>query len=573
MKKRIPFLLLLTLFISINLFSQISEGGIPPSFKLINTKSLSSPSSYIVNADKKHINRLFREEAFDINKTKPSPIATAIPVEYDLIKDGKWTSLQDGSRICQLNIIAPDALGIILAYSKFYIPEGNKLFIYNKDHSQILGAYTCSTNPNGGSFSTEIIYGDELTLEYVEYFEEPANINISSIGYGYQGIINYTKASEPEGFNTSKECQVNINCTEGADWQIEKKGVARIYALIGSTWYRSTGSLINNTNNDKTPLFITAAHCIKANGRIANMSNIQFYFNYEFAGCVNEKEVPQGYNTMVGAEILVLTSLYGGSDGALLKLNDQIPDNYDVYFNGWDISEQPSKKGVVIHHPNGDVKKITTYNTPLATGTYSEKGGTSMENAHWAVQYTETTNGFGTTEKGSSGSPIFSQDKLIVGTLTGGTSSCNNKLGIDYYGKISYHWDKNSTADLYMKPFLDPIEANVKKMAGLANIENPIDPPIIDPEKTTKDAFAYWSENGNRNRLEIRLDNEDTADFFKKVTITSMGGYDIYRNSDIKYDGSLKRIHSVTTTGWPNGLYIVHLETTKGKRYSFKIIK
>jgi len=568
MIKRLLPLLFISLFVSTNLFTQISEGGTPPSFKFVKTKSFSSQNTHEVKVDKTVINKLLREEVFSTNQTKPSPIATAISVKYDLVKDGEWTTLQDGSRICQLNIFVPDALGIILTYSKFYIPKGNKLFIYNKERTQILGAYTNSTNQAGESFSTEIIYGDELTLEYVEYHNEPANINISSIGYVYQGIINYTKATELEGFSKSKECQVNINCMEGANWQMEKRSVARIYALIGSTWFRSTGSLINNTTNDKTPLFITAAHCIRdRRGIVANMSNIQFYFNYEFSGCVNEQEVPQGCKTMVGAEILVLTPLYGGSDGALLKLNDRMPDDYDVYFNGWDISEQVAKSGVVIHHPNGDVKKISTYNTPLRSNTYKDENGSALENAHWSAQYTKTLNGFGTTEKGSSGSPIYNQDKLIVGTLTGGNSGCYNTAETDCFGKISYHWDKNTSQIYYMKPFLDPIGANVPKMIGLANIDGrPINPLIIAPDASAKEAYAFWSSNDSRNELTVVV--KDEKDYIKKTFITSLSGYDIYRNSDIKHN-----IHTIQTIGWPNGLYIVYIETTQGSKHRFKIIK
>lgn len=572
MIKKGSSLLIILLFVSINIFSQISERGVPPSFAQMRSKSAGRDTvkEYQVKAEKRLINQLIREEAYSLSQTKPSPIATALPVNYNLTTDGDWTTLQDGIRICQLKIKAPGALGIILTYSHFHIPKGNKLFIYNKDKTQILGAYTTITNPSGGAFSTEIIYGDELTLEYVEYNDTPANIQISSVGYGYQGIMNFTKNSVPEGFNLSKECQVNINCTEGADWQLEKRSVVRIYALIGTTWYRSTGSLINNTKNDKDPLLLTAAHCIKDKGIIADMSNIQFYFNYEFAGCVNEKNVPESYTTMVGADILVLTPLYGGSDGALLRLNENIPDHYDVYFNGWDISEQISKRGVVIHHPNGDVKKISTYNTPTRNNTYIEVDGSAMTNAHWSVQYTETTNGYGTTEKGSSGSPLYNQDKLVIGTLTGGNTSCSNTSGTDYYGKLSYHWDKNTNEVDYIKPFLDPINANVKKMTGLANIDSkPIDP--TQPNESANEAYAYWPEDNSRNRLTVRL--KDQEDYIKKISITSMSGYDIYRNNDVKIDGSVDRAVRIQTTGWPNGLYIIYIQTVNGKKHGFKIIK
>ena len=50
-----------------------------------------------------------------------------------------------------------------------------------------------------------------------------------------------------------------------------------------------------------------------------------------------------------------------GSDGLLLLLNDEIPDDYNVFFNGWDRSNMLSLSGVGIHHPSGDYMKISTY--------------------------------------------------------------------------------------------------------------------------------------------------------------------------------------------------------------------
>ena len=47
--------------------------------------------------------------------------------------------------------------------------------------------------------------------------------------------------------------------------------------------------------------------------------------------------------------------------------------------------------------------KISTYTTTLGTGTWS--GGISS--GHWTVRWAATTNGWGVTEGGSSGSPLL----------------------------------------------------------------------------------------------------------------------------------------------------------------------
>lgn len=567
MIKRISIFFYFTIIICLYSYGQISEGGIPPSFRQNESKISKQLSSIKVEADKAKINRLLREEVFSTNFYTPSSVATVIPVSYNLTKDGIWTTLKDGSRICRLTITSPDALGIILSYDKFYIPEHSKLFIYNNDKSQVLGAYTSRTNPEGGRFSTELIYGDQVTLEYVEGGSELAEIIISGVGHGYQNIVNYQNKKSLVGFNKSGSCQVNINCSEGANWQSEKKGVARIYALIDAVWYRGTGSLVNNTLNDKAGLMLTAAHVVKQKGITADMETIQFYFNYEFAGCANEKIDPENYKTLIGADLLVQTSFHAGSDGALMELKTKIPEDYDVYFNGWSISEQQAKSGVVIHHPQGDVKKISTFTKPLVADTYFDSEVISMKNAHWRVEYTATTNGFGTTEGGSSGSPIFNENKLIVGTLSGGKSKCSDKTAPDFYGKLLYHWDKNIETKQFMKPYLDPLNSGVTEVKGLANIEGSIiEPPIIIPSDNAPEAYGFWSDSKDHNNLTIIIKSE--KEYIDKIRIVSLGGYDIYRNANISHNTV-----NITTAGWPNGVYIVYLQTSESRKLNFKIVK
>lgn len=567
MIKRLSSILLLSFIACVLAFGQISEGGIPPSFKLNVSKSLGISDKIKVEVDKSIISSLLREEAFNTSFSSPSSVATVIPVSYNLLKDGVWTILNNGSRICRLTLTSPGALGIILSYDKFYIPKNNKLFIYNKDKSQILGAYTCRTNPEGGKFSTELVYGDELTLEYVEESSEPAEIIISGVGHGFQNIVNYKDKASLVGFNKSGNCQVNVNCSEGANWQLEKKGVARIYALIGKVWYRGTGSLVNNTRNDKSGLMLTATHVIIQKNVVADMETIQFYFNYEFSGCANENIDPESYKTLVGADLLAQSPFHGGSDGALLKLRDDIPDDYDVYFNGWTISEQQAKSGVVIHHPQGDVKKISTYTKPLVTDTYYDSEVISLKNAHWRVTYSATINGFGTTEGGSSGAPIFNENKLIVGTLSGGESSCSKKNAYDFYGKLLYHWDKGTASSQFMKPYLDPLGLDVIELKGIPNIEGGIiEPPIITPSENAPEVYGFWSEDRGRNELTVVVKNE--KEYVNKINIVSIGGYEIYRKTNISHN-TVK----IITTGWPNGLYLVHLETSESRKLNFKIVK
>jgi hypothetical protein len=80
--------------------------------------------------------------------------------------------------------------------------------------------------------------------------------------------------------------------------------------------------------------------------------------------------------------------------------------------------------GTGIHHPQGDIKKICQDINTLTKATY---GGTSC----WHISQWDS----GVTEGGSSGSPIFDQNKRYVGQLYGGSATCSF-LFDDYYGRF-----------------------------------------------------------------------------------------------------------------------------------------
>lgn len=150
-----------------------------------------------------------------------------------------------------------------------------------------------------------------------------------------------------------------------------------------------------------------------------------------------------------------------GSDFYLVQIKAAIPSNYNAYYNGWSRSTTASTSGVGIHHPDGDIKKISTYTTAL----YSVSvGGTG---SHWEVSWAGTANGHGVTEPGSSGSPIFNSTGQIIGTLTSGYSACNALTDPDQYGKFSLHWSSNGTTSAkQLKPWLDPLNINPTSING-----------------------------------------------------------------------------------------------------------
>lgn len=558
-KKQLLFLFISSVF-SLSSFGQISEGGMPPSFSQVNTLRSASPVSSISVNHNLDIKRLIWEDEIVEKNGGPARVARVLPVDIDINKTGTWTTFSDSIKVWRQTIYAEGAKGLILSYKDFYIPEGAKLFIYNEDHSQVLGAYTKSTHPKGGSFATEIISGEKITLEYVvsATSKEQPRLLVEDVGY----IYNTRAVSLPPGkeINQSAPCMINVNCPAGDNWKNQKRGVVLLCFKINQWWAACSGSLINNTKRDGTPYVLTANHCFVTDG-IIDYSNMLVYFNFEFPGCQNEQVIPETARTLVGADVLVNSpieeTVYGvitrGSDGALLKLKGNVPTEWKPFYNGWDRRNIAATSGVVIHHPNYDLKKITTYNRPISTTTFygtdaNKKYITGATDASWEVVY----DGNSVTEGGSSGSPLFSQEGLIIGTLSGGQSECTKLFLPDVYGKFSYHWDYLEGENRQMKKYLDPINEGNKTLKGYdPNYPSGLEPEIVDD--TPKDIVIFPT-------MVDEEVNVNTSSIIRSIKIYDIAGRQIYTKSG--YNASTA---TIGVGGWQKGVYSVVIQSDSGK--------
>lgn len=389
-------------------------------------------------------------------------------VNYNLNNAGTWFQLPNGDKVWKFRLESPDALGISLLFDHWHIPAGGQLHIYNEAHTDLLGAYTSENNKTWGGMAVQHILGDVLIMEYYEPAEAAGQsvLNIDQVGHAYRQIYRIPNQLElPGDLRGSDPCEVDVNCSEGNNWQDEKKGVCRILVASpqGQGW--CSGSLINNTSLDCAPYVLTALHCGESS-TTANFNSYIFYFNYESSGC-GSGNAPTN-QSVTGCTKLADSGDGGGNNGSdflLVELNanniSQTLQNYGAYWNGWSAVNSGSPSGVSIHHPAGDRKKISTYTQTLSSTTW---GGTP--NTHWLVDWVGTANGHGVTEGGSSGSPIFDNNKRIVGQLTGGASFCNQvpNTSPDRYGKMSYNWNSNPGDDL--DDYLDPGNTGATTLDG-----------------------------------------------------------------------------------------------------------
>ena len=439
--------------------------------------------------------------------TKPYRFANPISVNLNMNNAGIWTELEDGSMVWMLEIESVGAFSLNIIYDIFDIPDGAEFFVYSDDMEMVLGAFTSFNHKPHGGFSTAPVKGDKIILEYNQPSNASfdGNISISTIAHDYRNVF----FNEERGYGDSGSCNNNVACSVGDDWRDEIRSVAMILTSGGSRL--CTGSLINNATQDLSPYFLTANHCLGGN------NSWIFMFNYESPQCSNQNGPTN--MTVSGSSLLASSST---SDVALLLLNETPPQDYNVHYAGWDVSGSTPSIPVGIHHPSGDIKKISfDYDNASNSGNY------------WDVDSWDD----GTTEPGSSGSPLFDgQTHRIIGQLYGGVASCTN-FGYDTYGKTSVSWN------LGLSDYLDPNNTGLSYIDGIDAIDLP------DPELSLSNInlnFELENDESDLSSITISNTGEDESVLFYSLSIRSfenpMGGPDNINNfwSDSNNESNLE---------------------------------
>jgi subtilisin-like proprotein convertase family protein len=378
----------------------------------------------------------------DQYKDVPWRFGENFPVQFNLQNSGVWQTRADGSRVWHLGITCNGAYTINLTFDQFRLPEKARLFVFNQDFSHVIGAFTSENNAAHGQFATTLVRGASIMLEYIEpqNVDFQADLQINQVTHGYRDAY-----KSLAGLGQSGTCNNNVNCPVGTDWQCEKKSVVML--VSGGNGF-CTGTVLNNTRQDATPYILTANHCY------SNPATWVFWFNWESPTCVNPATSPP-YTSATGA---TLKARRTDPDFCLVQLNAPIPANYAVTYAGWDKSGVIPNAAIAIHHPNGDIKKIS-FASPVNSGALGPITGTNAWQAWW-------TNGV--TEPGSSGSALFNPNKQVIGQLYGGPSSCTavaaNKH--DFYGKIAISWE-GADATQRLKDWLDPTATGVSGLDGM----------------------------------------------------------------------------------------------------------
>ncbi len=383
--------------------------------------------------------------------------AESIDVDITPDNHGTWDYTVSGKAVWRFRIHSKDAKSLNLGFTKFFLPEGGMLVIYSPDMETIDGPFTPADNEEHEQLWTPVFEGDELVVEVQVPAQNKSQLQLklSSINHDFLGF----------GAVVSGSCNVDVLCgiDDGFPEIEEHRDIIQSVAVIGLNGGTfCTGFLVNNARQDCTPFFMTADHCGIDNG---NAASLVAYWNFQNSSCREPGSTASGQD---GNGLLnmsntgsIFRSGSGTSDFTLVELDDPVNENADAYMAGWDRGSTAPSSAVCVHHPNTEEKRISFEDNPL-TMTDGFTNGPSSNFTHVRV----TDWDLGTTEPGSSGSPLFDQNERVVGQLHGGGAACGNNQS-DWYGAFARSWTGNSSSSTRLSDWLDPDGTGVMTVDGI----------------------------------------------------------------------------------------------------------
>ncbi|TXH66003.1 MAG: hypothetical protein E6Q88_12965 [Lysobacteraceae bacterium] len=122
-----------------------------------------------------------------------------------------------------------------------------------------------------------------------------------------------------------------------------------------------------------------------------------------------------------------------------------------------------------IHHPSGAEKRISHSTTATRTTSYGGSNANPTSPGDGSHIFVRWIPGIGVTEPGSSGSPLYSPEKRVIGQLHGGPSSCTvaDSSKADYYSRLSVSWTGGGTNATRLSNWLDPSGSGAQTLDGI----------------------------------------------------------------------------------------------------------
>ena len=446
-------LLLLVLCISAFSFGQIIPEEVkPPSWKQNQELTTNLRPFKLASFDLKSLQQ--EDLINDKDKSKPWRFGYEIYVDHSSEDYGEWTILPNGDKIWRMSYKSEGALSLNFMFDIFWIPEGAKLYVYNDAKTDIIRPFTHHNNNPEEVLGTWLVEGNQAWIEYYQ----PAHVNgipkltVGSVVHGYRTIKGFEKALNDSGpCNHDVDCDITPSGADPYSLDQKKENVKTANALLNLGGGVCSGTLVNNTNNDGTPYFLTANHC----GGGETSWSFRFNWRSPNPSCGTFTDSTNGsFNQTVSGSTFKASS--SQSDMKLVQITDPtfFDNNPDLVWAGWNNSTtQTPNVNFGIHHPAGDIQKVCRDDQGATRTQISFNGNPTTQ--MWRIEDWD----LGVTEGGSSGSALYNEEGLIIGMLSGGSAACsgtNDNSGFDVYGRFGVAWDFGSSASSRLRDWLDP---------------------------------------------------------------------------------------------------------------------
>ncbi len=400
-----------------------------------------------------------------------------VSIDGEKSTGGEWTELADGRSLWRQKVVSDGAKSLDFGFTRYRLPHDAQLWISAGAKGGVQGPYTDQHNQASGQLWTAMVAGDTALIELIVPTQARPFLQLE-LGYVNHG---YRDAFERE-VDKSGSCNVDTVCPQGDPWreQIRSVGAYSFSAGSGQTpsSFSCTGTLMNRTSGDRAPMFLTARHCLSTQAQAAT---VVVYWNYASSSCRTvgsaangvQVPVPSGLPTNSGTTLL---STFLTTDMTLLRLNSAPPAAANVYWAGWDRRDIVPANATSIHHASGHEKRISFEQQPLAISGYLECAAGQgcplvtppSTTSHLRVNQWDV----GTTEPGSSGSPLFNADKRVVGQLNGGYAACNDTRP-DWYGRVTESWAGGGSSSSRLSDHFDDVGSSLQFLDGIASCAAP----------------------------------------------------------------------------------------------------
>lgn len=342
-----------------------------------------------------------------------------------LLSAPNWTPAQSGGYTWTVEFNAPDAYALRLRLHGRW-SNGLEVRVYDPISGSAFGPYSSPRLDSNDDWWTTIIFGSSIGLEFHASQDGPFPPQMPDV----TAVARY---QEPEGGMAGVSCtHRDVSCEPS--WANQARAVCMLATISGggNVIGYCSGSLLNRSPSDLAPLVLTANHCITDQSD-ANATSFVWFF--QTPSCNGTAPNP---NSLPRSDGSVLLKVRYNADTDLVGLYE--PPAGDFWL-GWDNGGWTLQSDAIgIAHPGATFKRISLGDVEAAL--YVTYG---LNNAHvWRCRWDT-----GSTEGGSSGSPVMDSTGHVRGALKGG-GDC------DYgdYGRFGVAYD---TLEPYIHNMASPV--------------------------------------------------------------------------------------------------------------------